>query len=69
LENHVLVNRAVYDAATELMARFGEHALTEAASRAENSRGVGNVIHFCHWRETERAIEMLSLAVPIGRTH
>jgi hypothetical protein len=42
------------------MALFGEHALIEAATRAETSRGRGNVIHFCHWRETERAIEMLN---------
>jgi hypothetical protein len=54
------VSRAVYEAATELMALFGEHALIEAATRAETSRGRGNVIHFCHWRETERAIEMLN---------
>jgi hypothetical protein len=60
LQNHVLVNRAVYDAAAELIDRFGEHALAEAANRAETSRGLGNVIHFCHWRETERAIELLS---------
>jgi hypothetical protein len=69
LQNNVLVSRAVYEAATELMTRFGEHALVEAASRAETSRGLGNVIHFCHWRETERAIELLSGAWDSATVH
>jgi hypothetical protein len=60
LHHHVHVDRAAYDDAAELLARLGEHATLEAASRAENSRAVGNVIHFCRWRQIERAIEMLS---------
>lgn len=60
MQTHILVDRSAYEEATELLARFGDYALTEAASRAETSRGLGNVIHFCHWRQTERAIEMLS---------
>ena len=60
LQINVLLDRSAYEDAAELLARFGEHALSEAANRAETSRGLGNVIRFCHWRQTERAIEMLS---------
>jgi hypothetical protein len=46
--------------ASELIARFGIHAASEAAARADRSRDLGNVIHFCRWREIERMIELLS---------
>ena len=52
-------DRAAFAEATELMTLFGEQALVEAAIRADRSRSLGNVIHFCHWRQIERAIEML----------
>jgi hypothetical protein len=50
---------AVADA-TELMSLFGEHAAFEAAARANHSRGLGNIIHFCRWRQIERMIQLLS---------
>jgi hypothetical protein len=46
--------------AAELIHRFGPHAASEAASRATRSRGLGNVVHFCRWRQIERMIELLS---------
>jgi hypothetical protein len=46
--------------AAELIARFGEHAAFEAAARANHSRGLGNIVHFCRWRQIERMIELLS---------
>ena len=46
--------------AAELIARFGIHAASEAAARADRSRDLGNVIHFCRWRDVERMIETLS---------
>jgi hypothetical protein len=46
--------------AAELIARVGVHAASEAAARADKSRGLGNVIHFCRWRQIERMIELLS---------
>ena len=67
MDNHVHVDRAGWETATELLDRFGEHALIEAASRASQSRSIGNVIHFCRWRQIERAIELLSSAEPTGR--
>lgn len=60
MQTHVVVDRSVYEDAADLLARFGDYALQEAAIRAEGARDRGNAIHFCHWRQTERAIEMLS---------
>ncbi len=42
-----------------MIAEYGEMAVIEAANRADRSRSLGNVIHFCHWRQIERTIEML----------
>ena len=58
---------AAVDAA-ELIARFGPHAADEAAVRADKSRSLGNVIHFCRWRQVERMIELLSTIDPIDAT-
>ena len=58
---HVHVqDRAALAEANDLIARFGSLAQVEAASRASRSRSLGNIIHFCHWRQIERTIEMLS---------
>ena len=46
--------------AAELIARFGVYAASEAAARADRSRDLGNVVHFCRWRQIARMIEMLS---------
>ena len=51
------------------MTLFGEMAVAEAAQRADRSRAVGNVIHFCHWRQIERAIEVLSVPHAVGTVH
>ena len=66
METYVLVDRAGLDQAQELIALFGEMASVEAAQRADRSRAVGNVIHFCQWRQIERAIELLSQPHAIG---
>ena len=54
-----LPDRAAASDAAELIARFGEHAASEAAARASRSRNVGNVDHFCRWRQIERMILLL----------
>ncbi len=54
--------------ATELIARFGEHAAFEAAARANHSRGLGNLVHFCRWRQIERLIALLNLEETEGVT-
>ena len=46
--------------AAELIERFGDHAAGEAAARADRSRDLGNVVHFCRWRQIERMIVLLS---------
>ena len=70
LHSHVHVqDRAALAQATDLIAHFGEHAQLEAAQRASRSRSLGNVIHYCHWRQIERAIEMLSVAEVTGTVH
>jgi hypothetical protein len=54
--------------AAELIARFGIHAGSEAAARADRSRDLGNVVHFCRWREIERMIALLSTTDPADAT-
>jgi hypothetical protein len=65
---HLAGREALADA-SDLIARFGEHALSEAAIRAHRSRAVGNVVHFCRWREVERMIAMLRDEAVSGAVH
>jgi len=70
VQHHVHVqDRAALADANDLIAQFGAHARLEAASRADRSRSLGNVIHFCHWRQIERTIEMLSVGGVTGTVH
>lgn len=55
--------------ASDLMKRYGEDAALEAAVRAERSRGDGNVVRFCHWRQIERVIATLSSDEILGTIH
>ena len=59
---------AVTDA-TALLADFGDDAGFEAAARAERSRDLGNAIGFCHWRQIERLVVLLSSGDVIGTVH
>ena len=61
-----LPDRSAATDAAELMARFGDYAASEAAARADRSRELGNVIHFCRWRQIERLILLLAEG---GRAH
>ncbi|HEY0115640.1 MAG TPA: hypothetical protein VGB54_07950 [Allosphingosinicella sp.] len=45
--------------AADLIDRFGGFAADEAAARASRSRDLGNVIHYCRWRQIQRLIELL----------
>ena len=68
LESHVhLPDRAAAADATELIARFGDFAASEAALRAGRSRDLGNVVQFCRWRQIERLIVLL-MSDPATRT-
>lgn len=70
LQEYVHVtDRAVFAEATDLIAKFGEYAQLEAANRADKSRSLGNVVHFCHWRTIERTIAMLDAKDVNGSVH
>jgi hypothetical protein len=55
--------------ASELIERYGDDAMLEAAARAARSRDLGNVAHFCHWRQIERVIAALSCDEALGTVH
>ena len=64
-----IAGRAALADASELMDQFGDNAGLEAAVRAETSRDAGNVLKFCHWRQSERVIATLSDADIRGSVH
>ncbi len=55
--------------ASDLIERYGEDAVFEAAARAKASRNNGNVAHFCHWRHIERVIAALTSDRAFGTIH
>lgn len=55
-----LPDRTAAADAAELIQRFGAYAESEAAQRARESRSVGNVVHYCRWRQIERLISALA---------
>lgn len=64
-----VADRAAFDDAAELIARFGDDAGFEAAARADRSRDVGNVVTYCRWRQIERLIVLLSTGEIVGSVH
>ena len=70
MSSHVyLPDRSAAADADELIARFGEYAASEAAARADRSRELGNVVHFCRWRQIERLILLLSAGRGVHTIH
>jgi hypothetical protein len=68
--DHVHVaDRDALAEATDLMAHYGDLAQFEAAQRADRSRSLGNVVHFCRWRQIERTIAMLAAEEVTGTVH
>ncbi|MGZ8312147.1 MAG: hypothetical protein ACXWUP_02495 [Allosphingosinicella sp.] len=65
---HLPDRSAVADAA-DLITRFGDYAVVEAAARADRSRELGNVIHFCRWRQIGRMIEQLASGPETATIH
>ena len=63
------LSRADYQAATDLMARFGHDAQAEAVTRANDSRDRGNIIRYCTWRQVERLITVLAGDQVTGTIH
>jgi hypothetical protein len=64
-----LADRSSVDAASELIASFGDDAGFEAAARADKSRDVGNHVNFCRWRQIERLIVLMSISKAVGTVH
>ena len=54
-----LPDAAAATEAAQLIEQFGGFAADEAAARASRSRDLGNVIHYCRWRQIQRLIEVL----------
>jgi hypothetical protein len=60
---------AAFTEAARLIERFGDYAGSEAALRADKSRDLGNVIHFCRWREVARMIQLIRDDAVTGPVH
>ena len=65
---HIPDAAAAHEAA-ELIDRFGGFAADEAGARASQSRNLGNVVHYCRWRQIQRLIEVLNCGEPSGTVH
>ncbi|MDP8994351.1 MAG: hypothetical protein M3N07_05100 [Pseudomonadota bacterium] len=60
MHDHIhLADTAAVSEAADLISRFGCHAASEAARRAGVSRSLGNIVHYCRWRQIERLIARL----------
>jgi hypothetical protein len=65
----VFATGAAYSEASDLIERFGDFAASEASLRANRSRDLGNVVHFCRWREVARMIDLLLDETVDGAVH
>jgi hypothetical protein len=65
----ILHDRKSYDDARLLIDTFGEEAGLEAATRADVSRELGNHLRFCHWRQIERMIVIMTVEQAFGTIH
>jgi hypothetical protein len=65
----IIDGRTSVEEATLLIAAFGEEAVIEAATRADQFRDAGDLTLFCRWRQIERAVELLQLQDVIGELH
>jgi hypothetical protein len=64
-----VADRSMLAEASDLLTRFGDDAGFEAAARADRSRDLGNVLHFCRWRQIERLIVLLASDEADGTIH
>jgi hypothetical protein len=69
LHNQIVFEPAAFAEAAQLIERFGAYAGSEAALRADRSRDLGNVVHFCRWREVARMIELIRDEAVTGPVH
>lgn len=64
-----LDDRSFVADALALMHDHGTDAAAQAAKRAHRSRGLGNHIHFCRWRQVARLIDLMSEPAAPGTVH
>lgn len=64
-----VADRASWEDAAWLITEYGAEAGDEAAARADRSRDLGNVRHFCRWRQVERLISILARETADGTLH
>lgn len=64
-----LADRHLVADASSLIRAFGAFAADEAAIRADHSRSLGNVVHFCRWRQVERLVRLLETDTADGTVH
>jgi len=69
LSDLYLADRRMVADAAALIRRFGAFAEDEATMRADRSRSVGNVVHFCRWRQVGRLVRLLAADQPFGTVH
>jgi hypothetical protein len=69
MDTPFITDRTALADAALLLETYGDDAGFEAAARAETSRGNGNVLKFCHWRQIERVIVTLSDRQVRGTIH
>ncbi|RHW17853.1 hypothetical protein D1610_04850 [Sphingomonas gilva] len=64
-----LDDRSAVADAVALIRDHGEAAAAQAAKRAHRSRGLGNHIHFCRWRQVARLIDLMAERRAPGTIH
>lgn len=69
LHHQIFAGREAFADAAELIEHFGDSADSEATLRARRSRDLGNVVHFCRWREAGRMIRLLGADEASGLRH
>ena len=60
MESAFITGRGALADASALLEQYGDDAALEAAVRAEHSRDADNLVRYCHWRQIERVIAVLS---------
>ena len=60
MSDYFIAGRSAVTDAVSLVAEYGVDAPLAAAMRAVQSRELGNVLKFCHWRQIERLSALLA---------
>ena len=69
MQDFFISGRAALEDAVELVDEYGVDAPLAAGMRAIQSRDVGNVSKFCHWRQIERFTALLASQHVSGTIH